>query len=185
MDNIDLSAFFNTKSEAGHFASRLSAISEKIYHTKFDLEKTLTEELGMQKKEKFLSLLKENNIPTGSPSLLKDFIAKIIDSTSKLPILTLTIPFEPKETTLQTLSQWFLLNLKKQVLFVINIDPSLIAGTVINYKGKFIDLSIRPQFNQIVTNYTTKSLQNINHPLQSILHSTQQPPTNQPNQNTS
>jgi ATP synthase delta (OSCP) subunit len=168
MENIDLSSFFTTKSEAGFFSSRLSAISEKIYQTNFDLEKTLTEELGMQKKEKFLSLLKENNIATGSNSGLKNFIAQLINNISKLPVLALTIPFEPNERSLQTFSQWFLLNINKQVLFVINVDPDLIAGAVIKYKGKFVNLSIRPQFDQIVQNLMSKP-NHTTHPFQSIL----------------
>jgi F0F1-type ATP synthase delta subunit len=149
MEDLDLSFFFKTKIQAVDFFARLSTISEKIYGTGFNLEKVLIEQLGIQKKDKFMILLRNNNIQSNSNSALKDFIGKIQDKISSLPTVSLTIAFEPKEETLKNLADWFPLNIDKQVLLDIKVDPDIIAGAYVSYSGKYSDFSIKPVFDQI------------------------------------
>jgi len=51
METIDLSDFFITKAEANAFAQHLTKIFDTIYTAHFDLDKSLMQELGMQKKK--------------------------------------------------------------------------------------------------------------------------------------
>src|SRR5438105_7612063 len=122
MDHIDLSDFFRTKAQANEFSTRLSTISEKVYQTDFNLEKTLMEQFGIQKKDKFMSLLRENNIHEDSHSDVKDFLEKIQEKIATIPLLTFTIAFELNEQTLKAISEWCLLNIKRQLVFDITID---------------------------------------------------------------
>lgn len=147
---MDLSDFFTTKSQATDFSARLATLSEMIYKTNFQLESALMELFGIQKKEKFLSFLRENNVAIDNPSSLKDFFLKLQTTIAQLPVFSLTIAFEPSEATLQAISSWFLLNLKKQMLFEFTVDSSLIGGAVINYNGKFKDYSVKKPVEQLV-----------------------------------
>ncbi len=147
---LDLSPFFTTRSEATSFSSRLSLISEKIYQTTFNLEKALAEEFGIEKKEEFMILIRENKIHPDASSELKSFIDEIIKKITTIPVMTITLAFEPNAKTLINFSQWFLINLNKQILFDIHVDPTLIAGAALTFQGKFTDLSVRPQFDQIL-----------------------------------
>jgi F0F1-type ATP synthase delta subunit len=149
MEDLDLSCFFKTEAQAVDFSTRLCAISDKIYNTNFNLEKTLTDQLGIQEKDKFMTILRNNKIPLSSNSALKDFIGKIQEKISSLPTVSLTLAFEPKEKTLKSLSDWFPLNINQQVLLDIKVDPEIIAGASISYKGKFLDFSVKPVFDQV------------------------------------
>lgn len=151
MEAIDLSEFFKTKAEANDFASRLATVSEKIYQNGFSLEKALLEQFGVTKKDKFITLLRDNKINTESTSDLKGFLSSLIEKIGKIPILELTVAFEPDEQTLVALSEWFILNTKKQVLFAITVDRKLIAGAAITVHGKFLDFSIRPKFEEVIS----------------------------------
>lgn len=150
MDQLDFSPFFKTKSQAIDFCARLAILSEQIYQNTFNLEKELLNQFGMQKKDKFITLLRNAQISTESPAVLKEFIDKIAEHVTTLPVLSLTFAFEPKELTLQRLSEWFSLNTKKQVLFDISVDPTIIAGTTLTYNGKFLDYSIKPKVEQMM-----------------------------------
>ncbi len=150
MDELDLSDFFQTKDQANDCIIRLGTLSEKIYNTNFNLEKELTREFGIKKKDAFIKLLRDNNIDTKSNSVLKAFLNTVIEKAKNLPLLSLTVAFAPKEQTLKALSQWCLLNINKQALFDITVDPNLIAGAVVNFKGKSMDFSMRPHFDRIV-----------------------------------
>ncbi len=150
MDNIDLSDFFITKAQANDFATRLNAIVDMMYTTNFDLEKALMHELGIHKKDAFMKLLRENKMSDASHSAMQDFLKKMQETITSLPVVSLTIAFEPSEETLKALSQWFLTTRNKQVLFDILTDEKLIAGAIITSNGKFKDYSIRKDFDRII-----------------------------------
>lgn len=148
--DLDLTPFFKTKAQATDFSSRLAGISAKVYETNFNLEQALLDEFGITKNDKFMSLLRNNKINPEKATDLKAFFAKIQDTINKLPTLSMTIAFEPKEKTLDALSEWFVMNIKKQMLFEITVDPSVIGGAKLNFSGKFINASVKPIFDRML-----------------------------------
>jgi hypothetical protein len=148
MEDLDLSGFFATNVEAADFLTRLSAISEEIYRTDFDLEKALIEQFGIRKADKFNILLRNSKISPSSNSALKDILDKIREKVSSMPVISLTLAFEPGEETLKSLSDWFPLNINRQVLLDIKVDTNLIAGAYISFNGKYSDSSVKPIFDQ-------------------------------------
>src|SRR5579872_6648387 len=117
MDNLDLTQFFSTPIQAGDFRTRLSVIVEKMYQTDFNFEMALLEEFGINKRDEFLIFLRNNKVDVESSTVLKEFLQKILEKINTIPVLSLTLAFEPQEQTLTALSSWFLTNLNRQVLF--------------------------------------------------------------------
>jgi hypothetical protein len=150
MVKLDLSDFFTTKAQAVDFTTRLSTISQAIYATDFNLEEALIDQFGLQKKDKFIALLRNNEIKVDSPTALQEFLNQVGSLVSSLPTTSLTLAFEPDEEVLHEFSKWFFLNTSHQVLFDIQVDPNLIAGAAVSYNGKYKDLSVKPQFDQIL-----------------------------------
>ncbi len=149
---MDLSDFFTTKAQATDFSLRLNAIIDQMFTTTFDLDKTLMQEFGLHKKDAFIKLMRENNVSDTSHGAIQEFLKKIQEAVANLPVVSLTIAFEPTDETLKALSQWFLLTLNKQVIFEISFDLSLIAGATITYNGKFKDYSVRSLFTTVTKN---------------------------------
>lgn len=154
--SIDLSSFFQTKAQAADFSARLAKVCEQIYYTNFNVEKALMEQFGVVKKDALLGLLRDNNIGVDSTKTIKEFFTKIQETVAGLPVVPITLAFEPKEQTLKMLSDWFMINLKKQVLFDISVDRKLIAGAAITYQGKYQDFSIKPKVTEIINRILTK-----------------------------
>jgi F0F1-type ATP synthase delta subunit len=148
MEQLDLSMFFTTKAQATDFNTRLANVISQIYQTGFDLEKTLMEQFGIEKKEKFITLLRDNKVNTDSASVLKEFLEKMQEKTSSLPVLTLTIAFEPTDQSLRSFSEWLLLNNNKHILLDIEVEKNLVAGASITYNGKYANYSIFPKFEK-------------------------------------
>jgi len=153
---MDLSNFFRTKTQSDDFKNRVAKISEMAYQTNFNLEQALIEEFGLERKDRFLTLVRDNKIDTASASHIKAFMDKIQTEIAAIPLVPLTIAFEPKEQTLKALCDWFELNVKKQVIFDISVDKKMIGGANITFNGKFLDLSIKSKFDQIVTSVLAK-----------------------------
>lgn len=158
MEQIDLSGFFTTKTQASDFSTRLAGIAALMYDTRFDLEKILLEQLGIQKKDKFLTLLRHNNIPLDSNFAIKAFVEQIQERIATMPLLTLTIAFEPTERTLRAIAEWFLVNTNKQVLLDVRLDKNIIGGAVVSVNGKFFDFSVRPQFENVLKGVMSNTL---------------------------
>jgi F0F1-type ATP synthase delta subunit len=150
MQDLDLTSFFHTKAQANDFSIRLASLSDKLYETGFSLEKELINDLGLTKKEKFMSLLRDNNINTSTVSDLKAFFDKLQENIKNIPTLSLSLAFEPNEETLKLLDEWFTLNLKKQFIFDIAVNTKIIGGAAINFNGKYLDCSIKPKFDKIL-----------------------------------
>ncbi|HEX7042319.1 MAG TPA: F0F1 ATP synthase subunit delta [Patescibacteria group bacterium] len=140
---MDLSRFFTTKAEAKDFSSRLSTLSQMLYKTDFQLESALMSVLGIQKKEAFLQLMRENSVNASKPEILETFINKLQSTITTLPSVSISLAFEPQIQTIKTVSNWLYLNLKKQILLDFSVDPTLIAGIQITYNGKFKDYSLK------------------------------------------
>jgi F0F1-type ATP synthase delta subunit len=158
MEQLDLSDFFTTKPQAVDFAARLSSVSENIYETSFNLEKTLQKNLGIKKKDKFISLLRSNKIPIDSTSTLVNFFERIQKEISSLPQASMILAIEPSEEILKEISDWFLLNLKRQILIDIQINPDIVAGAIVSYKGKQINCSLNPVLNQVYNSFEKTSV---------------------------
>lgn len=163
-DILDLSDFFITKSQANDFAIRLNTIVEQMYTTNFNLEQAIHTQFGIQQSDIFLKLLREHKLQNGSLQDIQIFLNKIQEILKNLSVVSLTLAFEPSDEVLKSLTQWCALNLQKQVVLDVQIDPHIIAGVKINYNGRFKDYSVTSIFNTLVSNMLhTPSKQSILH----------------------
>ena len=151
MINVDLSEFFTTKRQAADFEMALSNIESGLYETSFDLEKVLKNNLGINKKDKFLILLRENHISLDSNSDIKDFFSLVRKSIASMSEVTLIIAIEPNEDILKTVSDWFVLNLESQVLINPEVNRAVVGGAEVYYQGNHFDASVKNIFNKICT----------------------------------
>ena len=154
MEQLDLSEFFNTKPQADDFSQRMSLISAQIFEMSFNPEAALLEHFGLKKREAFMNLLRNSKVNAESRKAIKEFTDAMLIKITALPVISIVLAFEPRETTLQLLSRWFILNLKKQVLFDIKIDEKIVAGAAVMSNGKYLDFSIKPHFDRAFAEMT-------------------------------
>lgn len=155
MQPIDLSYFFTTKTQANDFLGSLTTIAEMFFRTNFNFENALVQELGVNKADRFLAIMRQNNVNPESLPMVKEFVTILTQKIMTMPVITLTVAFEPQEQTLRDVSEWFVINTKKQMLFDVKVDRSIIAGATITYNGKFSDFSIREIFEHVLKNTLT------------------------------
>ena|SRR5579871_3601017 len=150
MDQLNFSEFFNTKTEANDFVNTLAFLSQQVYQVNFNIEKLLTERIGTRKKDLFMTLLRNSLISLESPSGLQGFMDTLRERILSLPVISITIAFEPQEQTIQQLTEWFATQKNMQVLFDLHVDPGILGGATFSFNGKFADFSIKPTFQQII-----------------------------------
>lgn len=153
-DIIDLSDFFQTKAQATDFSTKIATIIQHLYQTNFSLEAELTQQLGLIKKDTFMKLMRNQGIAEDQTAI-KKFLTLILETITSIPMLSLTIAFEPKEQTLKELSHWCVMNLHKQFIFEITVKPDIIAGTIINTNGQHKDYSLSKRFSEFIQTVLT------------------------------
>lgn len=182
MDGIDLSFFVKTKADAKDFSDKIGVILEHIYKTDFTLEKELLTQFGLVKQEKFIAFLRSSNVQIDSIPQVQAFLTSLLQRIATLPTLSICLAFEPTDETLEMLSDWFLLHIKQHLLLDITVNKELIAGMTITYNGKYVDTSIKPQFDAIFPTFWAAP-RPVTPPLTPVLpqqnqpHSGQSPPS--------
>ncbi len=84
-------------------------------------------------------------------------LSKLEDELKQLPVLIVYVPFEMPETEFFRLGNWLKTNLGSNFIFETRIDPDLIGGTALSWKGIYKDLSLRETLlenrNQILESF--------------------------------
>ncbi|MBU3978588.1 F0F1 ATP synthase subunit delta, partial [Patescibacteria group bacterium] len=66
-----------------------------------------------------------------------------------LPMLQLTLAFEPSEAVIDNISRWARQNLAAGILLDLSLDRSVLGGAMIMYNGRFYDLTLRKNLQGI------------------------------------
>lgn len=86
-------------------------------------------------------------------SLKKEEIKAILSNAYRticaLPILQLTLAFEPSEASIGNISRWARQNLAPGILLDLSLDRSVLGGAIIAYHGEFYDLTLRKKLQAI------------------------------------
>ena len=177
MEQLDFSEFFRTKSEANAFSNALAAIIDEIYTVDFTVEKSLTKQFGLQKKDRLLLLLRQETFNGLSGNALKECFIRWQSMVAKMPVLAVTLAFEPRDETLKILADWISINLQRQFLFDIIVNRDLIGGATFSFNGKHMDYSIRPSLEKVINEDLSKSSphQENNQPVNTTVHLVEKP----------
>ena len=73
----DLSEFFITKNQASDFIQSINNIIDKLYEVNFKLETALVDEFGIDKKDKFINLLRDLKVQNNSNDEIKKFLQNL------------------------------------------------------------------------------------------------------------
>lgn len=99
-------------------------LKEKLKKLKEDLEKLNLEKREDEKKEIFF------------------FLRTIRDHLLSLPQISVEVAFNLPEKTILKIINWFEENLKKKFILNFKVNPKIIGGAILEYKGKIFNLSL-------------------------------------------
>ncbi len=77
-------------------------------------------------------------------------LEKLQETVLDLPVMELTLAFEPTETSLQRLSTWVKTNVGAKVVFQLKYDRSILGGVIMIHEGEYRDYSVRRQLERII-----------------------------------
>ncbi len=108
-----------------------------------NFNKTLSSQVRIAIAQEIRHLMQQEGISSGNKQGVKSLLDEISSLLHKLPVIYLTIGFEPSDDTVTTFSSWVRSNIKHTIILDIVINKTLIAGATINYEGKYWDYSFK------------------------------------------
>jgi len=93
------------------------------------------------------SLEQAKQLPT-TTSELEDFFLSLRSYLGKVPHVTLTLAFDPPESLVRLIADWFGKNLAAKTVLEIRVREEIIAGMIIEYNGKYKDYSKMGQLGE-------------------------------------
>ncbi len=137
-----------TKSEANELTSGLHTVNSLSFTLGKTIEQAIRETFPYDMAHKIFTICQKNNIDVSNSSSVQAFLQELSKQVETLPVVTIQIAFSPKERTLNAIYNWFLYQLKKQVLLDIQVDPRLIGSATLSYKGNFKDYSLSKKLQE-------------------------------------
>lgn len=138
----DILDIIQTQDEAKAMVTQLGLLIDNLYAAKQDVRERILQYVSYDKKEKIVALIMKNGVDIQNAVELQKFFIDLQTAIHEIPIVTLTLAFEPKQEFLASISSWFVIHTKKAVLLDILEDTRLGGGAIIEYRGSHRDYSL-------------------------------------------
>lgn len=92
---------------------------------------------------------------------------KILDAVKtaaqRLRVLRLTLGFVPPQALVEELAGWVKQHVAANVILDVSFDPLVVGGAVVDFEGKYADLSLRPALDQVLVDSHERILKLLKH----------------------
>jgi len=142
LDYSEILSVLYTKEQAEDFMAQLDFLAGKIFNKNTNMSKLINEIFAQEIKEKLELILEKNNINLSEFSSAQPFLRNLKQAVKSLPVVGLTLAFEPQEELIKKISSWLSLSLPTHTLINLSVKPEILAGAIIEYQGRYRDYSI-------------------------------------------
>lgn len=92
---------------------------------------------------KILISLEDDFYKSFNPKNLTAQLKRLEETISSIQEVIVYLPFEVPQEEVERMGQWFKKNLGEESLFNLNLDPTLVGGAALSYKGVYKDYSLK------------------------------------------
>jgi len=126
----------------------IDLLLQSIYHVDKDMfEDTLEKMVRIRMAMEIRKLVKQAAI--SKKEEIKILLSNVYRTICALPILQLTLAFEPSDAVIGSISRWARQNLADGILLDLSLDRSVLGGAIIVYHGKFYDLTLKKKLQEV------------------------------------
>ncbi|MDO8618932.1 MAG: hypothetical protein Q7R49_03210 [Candidatus Daviesbacteria bacterium] len=144
MDNNILLKFLERNYYRGQINGRLNVLKNYLQKQFFNSPQSQTS----TEDSEWLKSLGEDFFKNFTTLNVYQVLSKLEKDIKLLQTLTIYVPFEMPDGEKDKLGLWLRGNFKKDLIFEIKLDPALIGGTALSWKGIYRDYSLRAKIDQ-------------------------------------
>jgi F0F1-type ATP synthase delta subunit len=79
-----------------------------------------------------------------------EFLENLKRRLESLPVLKMVLAFSPPLGTIERISQFLERDLGKKIILDLSCNPEIIGGTILEYEGKYINLSLAKNLERVL-----------------------------------
>lgn len=147
----DILSQLHTKTEADHFLSQISILSESLFSSRSNFKDKLIDIFSSDLVLSIKNGIKESQIDEKNSIEIQHYLEEIIESIKAVPIINITLAFRPKQTTTQKIYDWIALRLKRPILLNFKVEKQIIAGAIVEFKGKYFEYTIHKSLKEYLS----------------------------------
>ncbi len=150
---INLASFFseiNTVDELLLFYKEIDQIISKLFQNSESLDEVLSSTTSTGKKEKILSILKASEVSFDNLVEVQKTLELIKEAGGLIPVISLTLAFDPSQNMVKDIGLWFVRNLDQKVFLEVRTEPKVLGGAHISYDGEFSDQTLRSKIEHLL-----------------------------------
>ena len=142
--------YIYTKEDLNLFIQDTEKISDLVFkNPKLPLREKIEkskEKISNKFYDFFLELSQDNH--SDKEKILKE-LEETKEELLKLPVLKIQLAFSPTPSFIKEISDWLKRNLKKKVLLDVEVNPVIVGGAILEYRGRYLDLSLKKEIEKL------------------------------------
>lgn len=146
-----LASMFNTiytKEDLVLFYKEIDQLMTLIFTGSGTVEEKMDQILSPDKKKSLLSYFQATHTRPENVVEVKEALSKVGKLGNLLPVISLALAFEPTESTIKTISNWFLRRLHTRVVLDIALERSVIGGAYISFNGTYRNYTLQTKIDK-------------------------------------
>ncbi|MGE5041443.1 MAG: F0F1 ATP synthase subunit delta [Candidatus Levyibacteriota bacterium] len=150
---IELQDFFSmiyTKNDLVLFYKEIDQVIADLFKSTEGIKKVLDDQMGHEKSEKIMAFLRASGIDVTNQVKIQEQLQIIKELGNLLPVVSLTLAFEPSAKSTKNISLWFNRNLEQKVLLEISLERGIIGGAHISLDGLYHDGTLKTGINHLL-----------------------------------
>lgn len=164
----DILSLLHTKQEADNLTAGIDSLLSSLYKKDVDVKMLISKTIPASVSGSILDDLAKQNVALQNLEIIQTYFEDLKTKTESLKIFSLTIPFQPTYSFVKTLHQWVIENLPADrqgvgqgIVLNLQIDPTLRAGSIVEYEGIYRDYSIKKQLEEVFMNKKEEVLKSL------------------------
>ncbi len=145
-------SYIKTTKNLPEFLDSLDKIGENLFKESSVIYDTLFENISYDMKSYIQDVLKISGV---GRSELKEIISELKQEVPNIHQVKFVLAFQPLPPFVDVLFLWVSSNLGKDLLVNYEVNPQIIGGVIIIYKGKYLDYSSAPLISKYFEAHTS------------------------------
>jgi F0F1-type ATP synthase delta subunit len=147
----DFAKKIKTKEELIFYLEEIAQVRQIIFKDKeASLSKKVEGKVSGEFK-KFLERLEKEEVISKNPGQQFSFFQELEKYLQSLPEIKLEIAFSPDDNSLDRISQWLEKELGQKIILDLIINPRVVGGAIIEYRGNWHDFSLAKKIDQLIS----------------------------------
>lgn len=137
-----------TFSELQLFYKEIDTIVSSLFKSEGQIEGAIHEIVSPEKAENILEYLHTLSVDLKNPVALQEALLKLKSTGNQIPVVHMTLAFEPTNTVLKSISLWFLRREQKKVILDLTLERQILGGAFISYDGLYKDYTLKTKLDK-------------------------------------